>query len=633
MLLSAVVAICMVGIGIALTTWCSDRLRFEERIAGGVVLGVLAVTCTTFLAFELIGMGWPALSIGLLVPAAPAVAGARRHRDVLRREARVARERLGRRSARPTSLRPFLGFTIAAGAVSTRVLALSYQTTPNGISAGSLAIWGDWSAHLAYAGSFAYGDNRGLDLPIATGTGFRYHFLADFFGSLFTVSGATLQQSMALSAWLLAVALPPLLWCAVMRLVRSRLTAALTLLMFTLSGGIGVVYFLRDVRDHGWTTLTSLPQTYARMPDQHLWVDNTISASLYAQRSTLLGFCTVFFALVLLLAARPRWSHRGFAAAGVMLGVLGIAHAHGMLTGLALGGLAMVVDRRRDWLWFLVPLAVVGLPLAWAISPEHNSIRFLVGWMAPGSNEAWPWFWLRNVGLFLPIFAGLSLLGGGVPRLRRLTTPLWLWFIVPNIVAFHPSEWNNTKYFVFWQFAGCLLIASWLSRAWHRRATWTGGRRLALRVAAATCVGSMIVTGGLDTVRAMQRSSGIPWVDADEVAAAAWLRGNTRPDDVLVYAANNTSAAAALGGRRVVSGYPGWTWDLGLADWGTRRSDSGLILSGGAGAAERIARYGVDLVLMGPDERRDFAGSDAYWAVNGQLVFQQGEYRIYRVPA
>ena len=178
----------------------------------------------------------------------------------------------------------------ASVAVTTRILSLAYQTTPTGMSAGSLATWADWSAHLAYAGSFAYGDNRGLDLPIATGTGFRYHFLVDFFGAVFTVSGATLPQSMTLSVWVLAAALPVLLWCAVERLAGSRLAAAFTLALFVLSGGIGAFYFARDLRRGGWGIVTSLPQTYARIPDQDLWVDNTISASLYAQRSTLLGW-------------------------------------------------------------------------------------------------------------------------------------------------------------------------------------------------------------------------------------------------------------------------------------------------------------------------------------------------------
>ena len=398
----------------------------------------------------------------------------------------------------------------------------------------------------AYAGSFAYGDNRGLDLPTATGTGFRYHFLADFFGSIFTVTGSTLQQSMALSEWMLAAAFTPLMWCVVMRLTRSRLTAALAVLLLTLSGGVGLWYFAVDVRKGGWDVVTSLPQTYARMPDLHLWVDNTISASLYAQRSTLMGLCAGFAGVIVLLASRPRWSRRGFVAAGVILGVLGIAHAHTMLTGLALGTFALIADRRRTWWWFLIPTAVIGLPLAWAISPETNSMRWLLGWMAPQSNEAWPWFWLRNVGLLLPVFAGLALLGGGSRRLRRLSTPLWLWFIVPNIVAFHPSEWNNTKYFLFWQISGCVLVASWLSRPFSIAMT----RRPALqrgvgRVLAVTAFLTMISAGGLDTVRAMQRSTAIPWVDRDDLEAALWLRANSKPDAVLVYGVTGKASCCA----------------------------------------------------------------------------------------
>ena len=317
------------------------------------------------------------------------------------------------------------------------------------------------------------------------------------------------------------------------------------------------------------------------MPDQHLWVDNTISASLYAQRSTLLGLCIGFAAMVLLLASRPRWTRRGFVWAGVLIGLMGIAHAHTMLTALALGALALLFDRRREWLWFLVPAAVVGLPLAWAIRPPTSSMRWLIGWMAPAADQPWPWFWLRNVGLLLPLFAGLSVLGGGLPRLRRLTMPLWLWFIVPNIVAFHPSEWNNTKYFLFWQLAGCLLIASWLSRAFAassaRRPAIT---RVALRTGAIATVLLMISAGGLDTVRAMERGTAIHWVTDDDLAAARWLRANSRTDDVIVYATNNYSAVAALGGRRAVSGYSGWIWDLGLPDWDDRWYDTGAILRG-----------------------------------------------------
>ena len=141
------------------------------------------------------------------------------------------------------------------------------------------------------------------------------------------------------------------------RLSGSRLTAGLTVVLFILTGGVGVWYFLVDVRANGWDILTALPQTYARMPDQHLWVDNTISASLYAQRSTLYGLTMGAAALTLLLAIRPAWRRGGFVLAGLLVGITGIVHVHLLATGLALGALALLFDRRRTWWWFLIPAA------------------------------------------------------------------------------------------------------------------------------------------------------------------------------------------------------------------------------------------------------------------------------------
>ncbi len=633
MLASGAIAGLIVVIGVGLTLWFAPKLRGEERLALGTVVGVAAVSAVSFGGFELFGMGWGALGIGLGLPGVAGALGWSRHARRFGVEARWAWRRLRRPAGRSGSLRPLLVVWAAALAVTTRIFSLAYQTTETGVRAGSLAIWGDWSAHLAYAGSFAYGDNRGLELPIAAGTRFRYHFLVDFFGAIFTVAGATLTQSMVLSAWLLAAPLPVLLWCGVERLTRSRMTAALTLLLFVLSGGIGAIYFFRDVHNEGWKIITSLPQTYARMPDQHLWVDNTISASFYAQRSTLLGWSVGLGVLVVVLASRPGWRRKGFAASGLMLGLLGLGHAHMLLTGLALGCLAWLFDRRRTWLWFMVPLAVVGLPLAWAISPTRNSTRWLVGWMAPDAGQPWAWFWFRNVGLLLPLFTGLAVVGGSLARLRRLTMPLWLWFLVPNVIAFHPAEWNNTKFFMFWQFGGSLVIASWLSTVVRRpmAVPHRSFGTMARYVGAAACVVAMVSAGALDTIRAMQRSTSIPWVTDAEVGAAAWLRRHASTDAVVVYGMANYSAVMSLSGRAVVSGYTGWTYDLGLEDWVERWNDSQEILRGGPGTQAAIARYGVDYVAIGPFERGEFQASDEYWTLHGETVFAQGDYRLYRV--
>lgn len=642
MVASAALVVLIVALGTGLTLFSGVRLRLEERLAIGTVVGLITVSATSFLGFELFGMGWWALGLGLLVLGPVGGAGWALHGDVVRRELTSARRRLGLPTRSGASLRPLLAITVLAGAVSTRTLALSYQHTDQGVSAGSLAIWGDWAAHLAYAGSFAHGDNRSLDLPLATGEPLRYHVLADYVGSLFTVTGLNLTQGLVWTAWLVAVVLPVLLFSFVRRLTGSRLTAVIAILLFVLNGGVGAWYLMDDIRANGWDVLAHLPQTYSRMPERHLWVDNTISASLYAQRSTQLGVATGLAAATLLLATRPSWRRSGFLAAGLLIGATGIIHAHMLFSALALGGLAMLFDRRRTWLWFLGPAALVGLPLAAAIRPPTNHMRWLVGWMAPQSDQAWLVFWFRNIGLLLPLFALVALLGIGSKRLRRLSSPLWLWFVVPNLIAFHPGEWNNTKFFLFWQLAGSIVVAhvlaGWLKRALAPEVAQASGPstplvvRVGLGSVALVAVAAMTVTGSVDAVRAMQRSSAIPWVDSDEVAAAEWVRSNAEAGDTLVYGAHNTSAVAALSGVPAVIAYPGWVDDLGIPDWSLRLLSTRTILSGSDGAMEEAHRLGVDYVVIGPRERYELDASDSFWEEHGTVGFAAGDYKVFIVP-
>lgn len=629
---SAVLVVLIATLGTGLTFWTGVGLRLEERIPLGIVCGVIAFSASTFVAFELIGMGWGAVAVGVALPGAPAAAGWRRGWAGFGAEVRLARQRAGRPWRHASSLRPLLLLTAASGAVATRTMALAYQRTPQGVSVGSLSGWGDWAAHLAYAGSFAHGDNRGLDLPLAAGTPLRYHFLSDFFGATFTVTGLDLARGLVWSTWLLALVIPPLLFTSIRRLTGSRLSSGLAVLLFLLSGGWGAWYFVQDVRRDGWGVITHLPRTYARLPELGIWLDNTTSASLYAQRSTQMGLAAAFGAALLLLAARPAWRRGGFVAAGLLVGATGLIHVHTLFTALALGTLALLADRRAVWLWFLGPAAALGLPLAYTLLPPTSSLRWLPGWMADEAGQPWPWFWLRNAGLLLPLFLAVSVLGGVPRRISRLTMPLWLWFVAANLVAFHPWAGNNTKFFLFWQLAGCVAVAELLRRAWVGPIRRRGALPRAIAGGAALLVtASMLVTGGLDVVRAMQRSSAIPWVSQDDLAAARWLRQDASPGEVLVYGAHNTSAVAALSGVAAVSGYPGWTVDLGLPDWGRRVEASRSILSGAPDALQLVERYGVDYVVIGPRERADMAASDAFWDRHGTLLFRQGEQRIYGV--
>ena len=335
--------------------------------------------------------------------------------------------------------------------------------------------------------------------------------------------------------------------------------------------------------------------------------------------------------MIVLLASRPQWSRRGFLGAGVIIGVLGIAHAHPMLTGLALGVLAL-------------PPTAVAPGCGSSSRPPSSGCR----WRGPStrrptrsvaprldgadSDQPWPWFWLRNVGLFLPLFAGLAVLGGAPHRLRRLTTPLWLWFIVPNLIAFHPSEWNNTKYFLFWQCAGCLLIASWLSRAFSARDGRVGDPSTDTR-----CGSSPWRASCRSSRRRSGHRAGDAAVDRHPVGRARRCgrcllatrelpprrRPGVRGEQHLSRRRAQRSPCRQRIPRLDVRPRPARLGDQvdrlgGDPEWWTRCRAS-------------IDRYGVDYVVMGPIERSEFNGSDDYWMANGSLVFEQGDYRIYRV--
>ena len=87
-----------------------------------------------------------------------------------------------------------------------------------------------------------------------------------------------------------------------------------------------------------------------------------------------------------------------------------------------------------------------------------------------------------------------------------------------------------------------------------------------------------------------------------------------------------------LGGRRVMVGYPGWLWTYGLADWSQRSQDAERMLRGDPATPDLLRRYGVDYVVVGPQELGT-AGVDpaAYFARVGQLVYNSGGYTVYRV--
>ena len=618
------------GAGFGMTYLSGIAFTFQERIFFGAVLGPMTVSATTFVASMVVRdvtlvTVLAGLAAALLIGAA----------GVVWRRKDLASDWL-------ESPMLLYAVIVVCGLWTIHFLRQAYVYNEGGLLAGYVNIWGDWAAHLAYAGSFAYGHNFPPEFPIDPGHHLGYPFMIDFFAADLVPLGASLTEALTATTGMLGLLFPAVLYLAAYRFVAGHAAAAIAVFVFLLSGGLGFVYLFSDLRRFGAGALAHLPREYTLNRDVDLQWLNPVLAYLVPQRSTLFGFSLALIVLVVLWAAiRENLGWLPFLFAGIVAAVMPIFHVHAYGTVVALAAFWALFTTRGQWFAYFVPAFVIGIPiLVWMWPPNNTSacggpagLCVQVGWLSAGDllrdgpvvfEAQWLWFWVWNTSLLLP----LMLIAHVV--LRKSPTsfpswfaPMWLWFAVPNLVVLQPWIWDNTKFFVFWALLGSIVVGALLARMFQAG--------LVPALAAAVALVLLCLSGALDLTRASDPSvSAFLFTDQGGLKVAAWVRENTAPNAVFVAADEHNSPISTLGGRRVLVGYPGWLWTYGLADYAQKEEDDNSILSGDPSAMTLVKKYGIDYVLIGPQEIPRGA-SRAFWDDHGTRVYDDGEYTVYRV--
>jgi len=650
-LLFGVAAILLVGCviaGFGITYLSRAALNFEERLAYGTVLGAMAVSLVSFglsMLVRDVTVGTVLAAIAVAVVAGVGAALANREQasaDLLDAVTRW-------RAPVPTAGHPWplAAIFLVCGAWTVHFLHQAYILKPEGLWAGYINIWGDWAAHLTFAGSFAYGHNFPPQYPIDPGNNLGYPFLIDFLAANLVPLGTSLPSALVLTSGLLGLAFPPVLYLAAARFAGGIAAAAIAVFVFLLSGGLGFVYLLFDVAHSGFGVLAHLPREYTLDRDLNFQWLNPVLAYLVPQRSTLFGFSLALIVLVLVwLAIRERGGWTAFLFPGVVAGLMPAFHVHAYGTVVALVAFWAAFNRRREWLAYFVPALALAIPvLVWMWPPVNNNACaggstihgycLELGWL---SYTDWQrdgfiyfpvdfvWFWIKNLSVFIPLLIAAHFMQRTFPvAFAKWFAPMWLWFLVPNVVVLQPWDWDNTKFFIFWALLGSIVVGGFIAAIIRRGP-------VGVLVAAALLI-LLGLSGALDLARASDASvSSYEFTDTKGLQVADWVRQNTRYDAVFAVADEHNSPIPTLGGRRVMSGYPGWLWTYGLHDFEKKQADEAAILRGDQNTADLVDRYGVNYVLIGPQELAPSrAASQAYWQQHGTLVYSNGEYFVYRV--
>jgi hypothetical protein len=635
----ALALVACVAAGAGLTYLSGLPLTLEERLAYGTVVGGVVVTMAVFLLASLFGFGLGVVLGALGLALAASGPGWWLARDRLAAEADDLLVRWSRRQPWPlwALLAICWPFTLV-------VLARTYQLTAQGLLAGGSWSYADWAAHLTYAGSFAYGHNFPPQFPVDPGHRLAYPFMIDLLAASLVPLGTSLTSALVLSSGLLALAFPVVMYLAGVRLIASRGAAALAVLVFTLSGGLGFVPVLQDVARSGLGALQHVNGLLTQNLDQNVQWLNPVLAWMLPQRSVLFGFSLALLVMALLWAAlregesppTPTLPLRGggsrrwvpFAFAGAVAGLTPLFHLHAYGTVVALAAFWTLFSPRREWLAFFGLALPLGTPaVLWMLGGGAASIHPQVWWLADsgGHHDSPVLFWLRNTGLLIPAMAAAFAWRGVLPpRVALYLAPIWLWFVVPNFLVFQPWDWDNTKFFAYWALFGSLAVGALLVRL--LRSGLEG------RVVAYALLLVLVLSGAVDLARSVAPSApAAQFTDAGGVQVAAWARDHTAPGAVFLVAPAHNEPIPTLGGRRVVVGYAGWLWTYGLTDWGQRTEDAERMLRGDPATPALLRTYGVDYVVIGPQELGAVGANPAYFEQTARRVYSSGGYTVYRV--
>jgi len=316
-------------------------------------------------------------------------------------------------------------------------------------------------------------------------------------------------------------------------------------------------------------------------------------------------------------------------AAGFIAGLLPLVHAHSFIAVMGVAGvLALIHIRRwREWLLFFILASVVAGPqLVWSTHGTAVSTRAFIGWEIGWGHgdESIAWFWLKNTGVFIPLLIAALLWKTDtylVPRkLLFFYLPFTLCFIVPNLVKLAPWIWDNVKILFYWWIASAPLVALLLAKLWEGA--------IAHRVFAVVLFIMLTLAGGLDVFALVTRQGEFQEFDRDGVRFAEMVKQQTAPRATILHAPIHNTPIF-LTGRRSVMGYPGHIWTHGI-DSGPREAEIRKIYAGAPDARALLAKYGVDYVVVSPQERSVMPVNDAFFSRLAQVT-TIGEYHLYKI--
>jgi hypothetical protein len=657
MLVSLVIILVITAGGFALSYFLDRDEPLMWRAAAGNVIGCALFGTLAFVLAMLFGLSAATVVAALLITAAPVAlltGGARR--KAFERDWRKAKGNLnGANTAKALRFAYYLGFFVLLLFFFDRAMMF----TPQGISTGGSNNLGDLPFHLGAIYSFTDGANFPPENPSFAGAKFSYPFIADLITACFMKLGADLRDAMFVQNMAWALSLLVVLERFVLKETADRAAGKIAPVLLFFSGGLGFLWYLADFFAQGrgfFEFVNAIPKDYT-IGDDFRW-GNSLTTLFLTQRSLLLGMPITLVVLGFLWkvfvskkdaeVTQARSSYLPPLIFGILAGTLPLIHLHSLAVLFIVTAVMLMIrrDRWKEFFIFGAGVCVIAVPeLIWSSTGSASRATEFFDWHfgfdARENNILW--FWIKNTGLLFPLLAlGIYLSyrpqdaakdsrkkkdresaevahARGVSELE-LYIPFALLFVIGNVAKLAPWEWDNIKVLIYWFVGSLPFIAVAVMWMWRH-----GGPG---KAAAVVCMIVLTASGALDVWRVASRQMDYRAFDAEAVALAERVKTATPPRALFLNTPTYNSAVV-LTGRPSFIRYPGHLSSHGI-DYREREEATKRIYEGGPEAVSLMEKYGIEYVLLSPEELSSMRANEAFFA-RFPLAAQAGQYKVYKV--
>ncbi len=507
--------------------------------------------------------------------------------------------------------------------------------------------YGDLNFHLGIITSVAEQGTFPPDYNIFPGRQLDYYFLCDSVSSSLYLFGTGLRTAYILPVLIGFAQVFAGFWFLAQSIVKRAGKTLLAFLLFFFNGGLGLFYFLDNLREDK-TNFTKIFTAYYQTPTNYVnsgtrtsnicWT-NTVVDMMLPQRATLFGWMILLLVLYLLYHGVFEGEKNYFLPAGILGGLIPMIQTYAYFTlGLvALCWLIYSCIKEKfskgillSWLRFGLPAVLLAVPqfYLWIFGAVSDEKFLRFSFNAYNASDNWLWFWVKNVGIvFLLIpFAFFN----ASRKKKAVYAGGLLIFIVAELVVFQTYAYDNNKLYLIWYLFTAILVADFLVECYDRL-QGVKGRSLLAALLIVVCVNAAFFTMIREYVSGTPGNS-YTLYNADEVKGAEFVRENTAPSSLFLSYYNHNNAVSCLTGRNIYCGAATFLYSHGV-DYSSRQKLIDSMFTDAEVFEENKAACGVDYVWISSWERSNYQSRliEDYLAEHYSLVYSQGDVTIYQI--